>query len=258
MQNNSEKILSSPINTHCCVQRNALFNCLDAPQRDALSSIIYHSRIVHKGDLLFRQGDPFYRVYLIGSGSFKSSISDESGNLHITAFNFSSNILGFDGLCSGVHIYDVEALETASVCSIAFDLLEEILGQDLGRFYRQLISKVYKDDFCNNRSSMIFCRMRSEQRLARFFLGLSKSMGNRGCSILDFPLTMTRSDLASYLGITPETLSRVFRRFQDERLIGVVGHRVLILNIEGLRAVEAGEHDFFELRSQMSMLKKTA
>lgn len=248
MQDSARRILRPVPKTHCCVSKNGLFNCLTAAQKDTLSSIIYHGKILHKGDRLYCQGDPFYRIYLIGSGSFKSSINDKFGNLHITAFNFPTDILGFDGFCSGPHAYEVEALETSSVCSLAFDTLQEILGKNQAGFYRQLISKVYKDDFCNKRSSAIFCRMRSEQRLARFILSLSKRMGNRGCSILDFKLPMTRCDLASYLGITPETLSRLFRRFQDKRLIQVAGQNLLILDIEELRAVEAGEGGFFELR----------
>jgi CRP/FNR family transcriptional regulator, anaerobic regulatory protein len=63
--------------------------------------------------------------------------------------------------------------------------------------------------------------MRAEERVAIFLLNLSKRFSARGYSGTHFRLPMTRQDIASYLGLTMETVSRVFSHFNDIQLIAI-------------------------------------
>jgi CRP/FNR family transcriptional regulator len=77
----------------------------------------------------------------------------------------------------------------------------------------------------------------AEQRMAAFILGLAKRSGMRGFSQQQFGLTMSRSDIASYLGLARETVSRILTRFQRYGLIGLNKQIVELLNPEGLERV---------------------
>ena len=59
--------------------------------------------------------------------------------------------------------------------------------------------------------------------MAAFLVGLSRRLAARGFSANRFQLTMARTDIANYLRLAPETVSRVLRRFQEEGLLRVDG-----------------------------------
>jgi len=77
--------------------------------------------------------------------------------------------------------------------------------------------------------------MTAEQRLAAFLLSLSRRHHRLGYSANHFVLRMTREEIGDYLGLTIETISRLFSRFQREGLIGVQQRDVELRNIERLR-----------------------
>jgi CRP/FNR family transcriptional regulator len=83
--------------------------------------------------------------------------------------------------------------------------------------------------------------MHAEERLAAFLLNLSQRFEARGYSRDEFVLRMTRAEIGSFLGLKLETVSRLFSRFAQEKLIAVDAKRVRILNADGLRALVAGQ-----------------
>jgi CRP/FNR family transcriptional regulator len=85
--------------------------------------------------------------------------------------------------------------------------------------------------------------MRAEERLAAFLLNLSQRFTARGYSHSEFHLRMTRDEIGSYLGLSLETVSRLFSRFQDDRLITVQQKHICILDVPGLKAVMNREAD---------------
>ena len=73
-------------------------------------------------------------------------------------------------------------------------------------------------------------------RLAAFLLNLSQRFVARGYSSTQFILRMTREEIGSYLGLSLETVSRTFSRFQDEGLVAVQQKHIRILDVKGLKA----------------------
>jgi CRP/FNR family transcriptional regulator len=68
-------------------------------------------------------------------------------------------------------------------------------------------------------------------------LSLSERFRRRGFSATDFFLSMSRQEIGSYLGLALETVSRLFTRFQDEKILKVERKHVQILDIERLRTM---------------------
>ena len=73
--------------------------------------------------------------------------------------------------------------------------------------------------------------------MAAFVIELSRRLAARGFSATRFRLTMARTDIANYLRLAPETVSRVLKRLQDEGLLSVDRREVEILDMEKLQAL---------------------
>lgn len=76
--------------------------------------------------------------------------------------------------------------------------------------------------------------MRSEQRLAAFLINLSQRLAALGYSSTDFIMCMSREEIGNYLGLTLETVSRLFSRFAREGVIRVNQREVKILDMAAL------------------------
>ena len=84
---------------------------------------------------------------------------------------------------------------------------------------------------------LLLAGMRAEARLAAFLIGLSQRFAQRGYSSTRFRLRMTREEIGSYLGLTLETVSRLFSRFAADGLIRVDRREVEVIDLKALRAV---------------------
>src|SRR5690606_15729773 len=73
--------------------------------------------------------------------------------------------------------------------------------------------------------------LRSEQRLAAFLLDLSRRLMSLGYSPTEFVLRMSREEIGNHLGLTLETVSRLFSRFDREKLIRIQQRNVQILDL---------------------------
>jgi CRP/FNR family transcriptional regulator len=142
-----------------------------------------------------------------------------------------------DGIGTDHHAADVVALEDSEVCVIPYARIEE------AGLSRQL-SKVMSRELVRDQGVMMLLgTMRAEERLAAFLLNLSQRFLARGYSANEFHLRMTRDEIGSYLGLSLETVSRLFSRFQADRLISVQQKHIRILDTAGLRAVMVHEQN---------------
>ena len=91
-----------------------------------LEAIIKPGHLLHKGDFVFRQGDPFHNVYLVRSGSIKTFTTNEQGLEKITGFYFATEIFGFSGMGEGSYPVSAQALESTLCSEIPFHQLEEL------------------------------------------------------------------------------------------------------------------------------------
>jgi CRP/FNR family transcriptional regulator len=213
-----------------------LLSGLGADTRTQLERLIGRPRILQRGQRLFSAGAAGDNLYLINSGSFKAYVDSDSGEEQITGFHFASDLLGFDSLESGKHTHTVEALETASVCSIPFDALHHLARNDL-QLYRLLMKKMTRQLGDERLTIFMLGQMSAEQRLAQFFLKLSAVMQECGCVADQLNLSMPRHDIANHLGLALETVSRLLNRFQSTGLLKVTHRDVRLLDVMGLKQI---------------------
>jgi CRP/FNR family transcriptional regulator, anaerobic regulatory protein len=186
---------------------------------------------VKRGESLYRVGTAFDSLHAVRSGFFKSRMVLADGRDQVTGFHMAGEVLGMDGICTEFHTTDIVALEDSEVCVIPYARLAEPGLQ------RQLQKVMSRELVRDQGVMMLLGTMRAEERLAAFLLNLSQRFVARGYAPDEFHLRMTRDEIGSYLGLSLETVSRLFSRFHDGGLIAVQQKHIRILDIPALKAV---------------------
>ena len=182
-----------------------------------------------KDDRLYRVGDRFNALYAIRIGSCKTVLLANDGRHQVAGFHMGGEVIGVDGIATGIHECEAIALEDMEVCRLPFDQIEHLaqLSDEFGHTLHKLLSQ----ESTRIHSLMIVLgTMHAEQRLAAFLLDLSHRYRTRGYSSSEFVLRMTREEIGSYLGLKLETVSRLFSRLQQEGLLQVQGRNVKLLD----------------------------
>ena len=223
----------SRVNTRCatCNLHELCLPCGLKDGSELLDDLTYTRKRVKRGEVLFHAGAPFEFLYAVRSGFFKSNVLLEDGRDQVTGFHMAGEVLGLDGIGTDSHTADVIALEDSEVCVIPYEHLEEPGLQ------RQLQKVMSRELVRDQGVMMLLGTMKAEERLAAFLLNLSTRFTARGYSASEFHLRMTRDEIGSYLGLSLETVSRLFSRFQEDGHITVQQKHVRILDIPGLKAV---------------------
>lgn len=207
----------------CALHELCLPMGLSAGDTERLDQIINVRHKTERGDYLYRSGGSFRSLYAIKSGFFKTFSLGDEGQEKITGFYMTGDLLGMDAISSDRHHYNAVALEDSMVCEIPFSELEDLTGSlpTLAHQFHKLMSREITQD---QQHMLLLGKMKAEQRLAAFLLNLSQRFALRGFSSDHFHLRMTREEIGNYLGLTLETVSRTFARFQTEGILQV-NHR---------------------------------
>lgn len=208
---------------------------LDGEDLDQLEKIIKRSHPLKKNQVLFHQGDAFQAIYAVRSGSVKTFTTGDDGSEQITGFHLPGELIGLDAISDDIHPCTSKALETTSYCEIPFNQLEKLSGE-IPSLRRQLMKIMSKEISQDANLLMLLGKKTAEERLASLLLSLSSRLKNRGFSETEFNLSMSRNDISNYLGLAVETVSRLFTRFQEQKLIKVNGKFVHILSLRDLKA----------------------
>lgn len=211
---------------------------LNSDELDELDNIIERKKPIQKGQELFKAGEPLKSLYAIRAGTVKSYTITEQGDEQITAFHLAGDLIGFDAINTGNHPSFAQALETAMVCEIPYEVLDDLSGK-MPRLRQQIMRLMSSEINGDQQMILLLSKKTAEERLASFLHGLSTRFSERGFSAKEFRLSMTRGDIGNYLGLTVETVSRLLGRFQKTNLIAVDGKYIHILDAEEL-AILAG------------------
>ena len=218
---NFKKTLNTSISCDKCrLGRLCLPDGLNKNQMSKLDKIISRKKPYQRGDYLFRNGDILHSVYAIHSGSIKTYSMQNDGKIQINGFLLSGEIAGLEGIANNCHSVDAVALETTSVCEIPFKQLES-LSVEIPKLQHQMF-KVLSNEIKHEQTlASLLGRKTAEQRLAAFLLSLSLRFECRNFSANTFNLSMSRSDIANYLGLAVETVSRIITRLSDNKILSV-------------------------------------
>ena len=202
----------------------------------AFNAIPKQFKKLSRGEYLYQPGDHLDTIYVIRSGSVKSSIIDEEGREQVLNFSLRGDLIGLDGLFLNAHSTESTALETTFLCGIPVaDYLS--LASKTPKLYQKLLDHMSRRIVEEEQHSLMLGTKNADQRLAYFLTELAKKNSEKGFSGHDLVLNMSRRDIGSYLSAAVETVSRLFTRLQEQGLIDVHGKHIRILDLKGLEAI---------------------
>jgi CRP/FNR family transcriptional regulator, anaerobic regulatory protein len=192
--------------------------------------------ILRRGQPLSHQGDRAERLAVVRSGSLKCVYDSVDGREQIVAFALPGDVVDATMLGSGHHDISAVALETSSVCSVSIRSLRPdeaglpILLRCAGGANPQRLDH-----------TLVIAQRAARARLAWFIRDLAHRYGELGLSGSEFTLSMSRHDIANYLALAIETVSRLFTDLSRENILSIHGRVVEVLRPDLLAAIVEGE-----------------
>lgn len=212
---------------HCRTRFLSVCNALDASELEDLAQII-DPRCVAARSTLFTQGEEATSVFNVTEGMARLYKLLPDGRRQIIGFALPGDFLGLS--LSDQFSFSADAVNDMRVCRIPrvkFSLLLDEKPHLLKRLHEMAANElmIAQDQL------VVLGRRSAEERLAVFLLSLRKRFTAIHHISPTIPLPMSRQDIADYLGLTIETVSRTFSKFfKDKTLLNVPdGVRVLDL-----------------------------
>jgi CRP/FNR family transcriptional regulator len=199
------------------------------PCQQDTDKVVEKTQPLKRKELLYSYRDTFKHVYAVRTGAIKTFQIDMNGQERIHGFYLPGEIIGLEAIDAGYYPYSAIALTASSVCEIPFNRLLDYVAT-FPYLQRQLITtishRMNQGQYTNAPTS--------EQRLASFILDMADRLhGNQLYESIDLP--MSRYDIGNYLGLAPETVSRMMTRFQQSDLIHAQHKKITLLNVTTLQ-----------------------
>jgi CRP/FNR family transcriptional regulator len=204
-----------------------------------ISCLSEHKRTVPRNGHLVHAGEPLTSLFIVNSGSVKTTMPDEDGRAQLIGFSLPGELVGMDAIATGRYPDDIVALEHTSFCSIRYSDLVRLSADlpALQHFFHQSLSREITRD---HDLMLMLGSMTAEERFVVFLLNMLRRYAERGYSKTRLRLSMTRRDIASYLGLKLETVSRLLTHLRDRRLLDVNGRDITILDNASLQRIADG------------------
>lgn len=191
------------------------------------------------GQYLCHAGQPFQAIHLVRSGSYKICELSEDGREQVTGFRMRGELAGVESIGLKTHACDVVALEDSETWELPYPaMLKACLH--VPELHARLASALATEIRSDRSWMLMLGTLGAEQRVAAFLLDMAARHASTGASAKRFTLRMGRIDIASFLALKHETVSRALSRLHDLNYIAVQRREVRMLDVEGLRAMAAG------------------
>lgn len=207
---------------------------LTKAELENLDSVGKAKRRMERGDILFHAFEKRTSIYAVSTGSYKTLIIDNQGHEQITGFYLPGDIVGLDGLSGVVPDSMAVAIESSTVCEIPEAEFNELCGNNVG-LNHSFMCILRREIMREQQHVMTLAQMSADMRVAGFLIDFSRRFEDRGFSATEFNINMSRHDIANYLALAAETLSRIFGKLQSEGYLKVDRHNIRILDMDGLR-----------------------
>ncbi len=221
----------------CEVRQLAICSALDESELYRLDAIVSHIHL-DVGETLFYEGDEPGHVFTVATGTLRLYKMLPDGRRQITGFVFPGDFLGLatqEGFS-----YSTEAVTEAGLCRFPTRRLRALFDE-FPKLETRLLSKARDELIAAQEQMLLLGRKAPAEKIASFLLGLSRRVERWNMPANPVLLPMSRGDIADYLGLTVETVSRTFTRLRSEGVIELPeSHRVVLVDLERLADLAEG------------------
>ena len=187
-----------------------------------------------KGTEIYGEKEPADYVYQVRSGAVRSYKLLSDGRRQIGAFHLAGDIFGLEN--GKEHRFTAEAIVDTTVRLIKWQSLELVADSD-AMVARNLLSMTTSNLQHAEDHMLLLGRKTSLERVAAFLLEMDKRLS--GVDVMALP--MSRRDIADYLGLTLETVSRAITHLHDLGVLGFIGNtqrQIVLLDRQQLASLD--------------------
>ena len=165
---------------------------------------------------LFNETDPANHVFNVTEGTVKIYKLLADGRQQVTGFLFPGDFLGL--MRKDTYAYSAEAVTNVKLCRFPRQRFEKMLDES-PNLEKRLLSVASHELAAAQDQMLLLGRKTAREKLASFLIMLSNAAAAHGAARNPIALPMSRSDIADYLGLTIETVSRTFTQLRKDKLI---------------------------------------
>jgi CRP-like cAMP-binding protein len=196
---------------------------------DGLSSLVE----IEKGSEIIAQGDDADYCFEVVDGCVRSLQRLEDGRCQVSEFLLPGDIFGLDAV--GEHDFAAEAVTAVTIRRVRLSAVELLAAEDAD-FGQRLRRNLARQAKTMRNHLVALGRMTAVERIAGFLIEMSERLDGPTHGVVELP--MSRTDMADYLGLTIETVSRSLTDLKRQGIIAVKGARIAIHNRRALTVSE--------------------
>ena len=214
----------------CDVRELTICAALNGHELDRLNAIVSVVQIAPQ-QTLFCEGEPAHSLFNVTRGTLRVSKMLVDGRRQITGFLGPGDFLGL--AFNDTYAYTAEAVTATRLCRFPRTKLEALL-EEFPALEKRLLGVASNELAAAQDQMLLLGRKSAAEKVASFLLLLADRAKRQGRPANSVELPMTRTDIADYLGLTMETVSRTFSRFETEGAIRSERAQVVIERPEAL------------------------
>lgn len=220
----------------CAVRLQAICGVLESDELRAFRASGTTARLT-PGETLFFEGDVANNVYNLTSGLLRLSKLLPDGRRQVAGFIFPGDFLGIT--MEDEHAFTAETIAASEVCRFPRSRFDEFVDAH-PHLERRLYALAAHELAASRQQIVLLGRKTATERLASFLLMLGRTEANGGGGKI-VRLPMTRTDIADYLGLRIETISRELGNLKSNRIVRLASmHELEILDRARLEAIAEG------------------
>lgn len=220
----------------CAVRHRTVCSALTRPEIERLNGMA-HSKTLPPGHIILRDNEKAGYFANIISGVVKLTKSLGDGRQQIIGLQFASDFLGRPFRASSP--YNAEAVTEVHLCTFETQQFEK-LAKEFRHLEHRLFEHTLDELDAAHEWMLLLGRKSAEEKVASFLVMVARRLQSVGCHAAGhatrFELPLARAEIADFLGLTIETVSRQFTRLKREGYISVEGTRTIVVqDMERLR-----------------------
>ncbi|MBG06860.1 MAG: Crp/Fnr family transcriptional regulator [Rhodospirillaceae bacterium] len=221
----------------CSIREMSICAALDNSELSRMAAIARTQSFAGRQTIV-DEGEPADSLFNITSGAVKLYKLLPDGRRQITGFLFEGDFLGI--ALNDDYAYTAEAVNDVTLCRFPTARFEALL-EEFPKLEKQLL-EVASNELAQAQDQMLLLgRKTAQEKVVSFLLSLSKRSHARGAPASPISLPMSRADIADYLGLTTETVSRTFTSLKGSDAIRLLaGNSVALENFESLSELADG------------------
>jgi CRP/FNR family transcriptional regulator len=214
----------------CAFSAACLEQGYDKSKLEELHVLVAHVGPYGEGEHIFREGDPFEAIAAVRVGTVKTYVNDSEGREQVLGFFLPGEVIGLNAISHARYPCNAVVLDSVMLCRFSFPNIAALASRMPG--LQQHLFKLLSEDI--GKAALLAGNFTADERMAAFVVSMSRRHAARGFSAARFRLSMTRTDIANYLRLASESVSRGFSRLQEAGLLRVDRREIEILDLPKL------------------------